>query len=100
VVDGSTDLFELKLDQLSLLAFTVVSLKCSHGLFVAVVRDEPSGRLGKEPNSRKLDQTGQKLEKRWESPGPGAVDFAGTEGDPGSCNASNEPAVQRKEVSY
>lgn len=62
---------------------------------MAVVRDKPTGRLGQEPNRRELDQTRAELEKRRESPGPGAIDISGAKGDPGGRDAPEEPTVMK-----
>lgn|SRR5687768_2221069 len=95
MINSSADFFELQLDQLGLFAFAVVPLEGCHSFFMTVVRDKPARRLRKEPDSRELDQTGQKLEKRGKSPGPCAVDLASSEGNPRRCNASDEPAARQ-----
>jgi hypothetical protein len=61
------------------------------GLFITTLVDQPTRGLGEEPNEEDLDDRGQTLESRGDTPRPIVIDTEGTEGGPSGNDGAREP---------
>ena len=92
--DGSLDLRDFAQDERGRgITFRVVLDEDSVGLLVAVVGDEITRGLGDEGEGEQLCDTGDELEERGDSPGPGGFHVEGTEGDSGGDDGTDEPGT-------
>jgi len=82
-LDGSLDFLVLVLDErILLIAVGVVVGEDLESLGVAVLADQPTRGLGSEPDKGDLDDGGETLESRGNTPAPGVLEPEGTEGSP------------------
>ena len=89
-LDASLDLVELVKDEtVSLVTVGMVVCEGAERLGLLALTDEPTGRLGDEPDEEELEDRGDRLEDGGDTPCPLAVDPRRAESGPGS-------AIERK----
>jgi hypothetical protein len=82
-VNGGLDFFVLVLDQRIFgVAIGVIVGEGLQSLLMATLADEPTRRLGAEPDEGDLDDGGETLDSRRDAPRPGVVNLEGTERRP------------------
>ena len=85
-LDRCLDLLELVEDErIGLVAIRMVVREGAQRLGLLALAHEPTRGLGHEPDEEDLDYGGQRLKRRWDAPGPGAVDLECAIGGPSSA---------------
>jgi len=84
-LDGSLDFIVLVLDEwILLVTITVVVCEGLQSLSIATLVDQPTRRLGSEPDESDLNDGRETLKSGGCAPGPGVLDLEGSVGRPGS----------------